>query len=514
MSASDTPTDSAAAKPNRMARFRNWLSLAGFVLSISAFFAFVLLFAVDLFATHANPYMGILAYVVAPMFLLMGLAMVITGYVLESRRIRKGLPERDKGFVLKVDLSRKRDRKLLVGFVGGSLGFIFLTALGSYQTYHLTETNSFCGETCHLPMDPQFKAYQHSAHAKVACVACHVGPGAGNYIRTKISGVRQLYHTILGDFNRPIRLHNVNQRPAMETCQSCHWSQKHTGDVQRSYKRFLADETNTPFTVNMVMKVGGSDPVRGPVEGIHSHMNVNNKVEFIALDPDRVKIPWVRTTNLATGQVTEYRTPEFKDDISKHDIRVMDCMDCHNRPSHKFMTPNAAVDLAMGYGRINPSIPWVKNKVVKALTGLVGEEGEKAVTYATREEAEKQIDRFLRKEYPDLKEIDALVEQAKIIYNTNFYPEMKADWRVHPDHIGHKDGPGCFRCHDGQHFATDGKTTIKASDCNACHIITSQGNGADLEKLSPKGVIFNHPMDMGEMETPNCSECHTGQLQE
>ena len=62
------------------------------VLSVSAFFAFVLLFAVDLFATHANPYMGILAYVVAPMFLLMGLAMVLLGYVMESRRIRKGCP--------------------------------------------------------------------------------------------------------------------------------------------------------------------------------------------------------------------------------------------------------------------------------------------------------------------------------------------------------------------------------------------------------------------------------------
>jgi hypothetical protein len=500
MSTSSQPDPSTATKANRIARFRNWLSLAGMVLALSAFFAFVLLFAVDLFATHANPYMGILAYVVAPMFLLAGLAMVVTGYVLETRRIRKGLPEREKGFVLKVDLSRQRDRRLLVGFVGGSLGFIFLTALGSYQTYHLTETNSFCGQTCHVPMEPQFKAYQHSAHAKVACVACHVGPGAGNYIRTKVSGVRQLYHTILGDFNRPIQLHNVNQRPAQETCQSCHWSQKHTGDLQKTYKHYLSDETNTPFTVQMVMKVGGSDPVHGPVEGIHSHMNVSNKIEFIATDPNRLNIPWVRVTDV-NGKVTEYRTAEFKDDPSKHPVRSMDCMDCHNRPSHKYLSPNAAVDQAINNGRIDPSMPWVKAKVVEALVQ----------TYATREEAHRKMEAFLRKEYPDDKRMDALVAATKGIYDVNFFPEMKADWRVHPDHIGHKDTPGCFRCHDGKHFASDGKTSIKGSDCNACHIIVSQGSGKDLEKVTPAGVPFFH-IDSEYLE-PDCNTCHTGQKQ-
>ena len=241
MSEEISPSTTPAPLPTRLSRLRNWLSLAGLVLAVSAFFAFVLLFSVDIFATHANPYMGILAYVVAPMFLLTGLAMALLGYILESRRIPKGHPELASSFVLHVNLSRKRDRRLLIGFVGGSLGFFFLTALGSYQTYHITETNSFCGEVCHTSMEPQFKAYQHSAHARVACVACHVGPGAGAYIRTKVSGIRQLYHTVLGDFKRPIQLHNVNQRPAQETCQSCHWSQKHTGDLQKTCLLYTSD---------------------------------------------------------------------------------------------------------------------------------------------------------------------------------------------------------------------------------------------------------------------------------
>ncbi len=501
MSEESIPSSSSTSLPTRLSRLRNWLSLSGLVVAVSAFFAFMLLFSVDLFATHANPYMGILAYVVAPSFLLVGLAAVLVGYILETRRIPKDHPEMVSNFILHVNLARTRDRRLLVGFVGGSLGFLFLTALGSYETYHITESNSFCGEVCHTPMEPQFKAYQHSAHAKVACVACHVGPGAGNYIRTKISGMRQLYHMILGDFNRPIALHNVNQRPAQETCQSCHWAQKHTGDLQKTYRHFLADETNTPFTVQMVLKVGGSDPVHGPVQGIHSHMSVSNKVEFIATDEGRLKIPWVRVTD-ANQKVTEYRTKEFTDDISKYDIRTMDCMDCHNRPSHKYLTPNAAVDQSMAFGRIDPTLPWAKAKVVKALVQ----------PYATREEANQKIESFLRGEYPDEKRVDALIKETKAIYEANFFPEMKVDWRIHPDLIGHKDSNGCFRCHDGKHLASDGKSSIKGSDCNACHLIVAQGSGKDLEKVDAKGLTFVH-ID-SENSDPSCNECHNGQTQE
>ncbi len=484
----------------QLRRLRNWLSLAGMVMAGAAFFAFVLLFAVDLFAKHANPYMGILAYVVAPMFLLLGLGMIVVGYIMEARNIRKGKSE-TAPFVLSIDLSRQRDRRILVGFVAGSLGFLFLTALGSYQTYHITESNSFCGETCHVPMEPEFKTYQISAHAHVDCVACHVGPGAGAYVRTKISGVRQLYHTVLGDFRRPIQLHNVNQRPAQETCESCHWRQKHTGDLQKTYRHFLADETNTPFTVRMILKVGGGDPLFGDVSGIHWHMNLSHKIEFIATDDARLNIPWVRVTD-PDGKTREYRTEDFKDDPSKYPIRTMDCMDCHNRPSHKFRSPNQSVDLAMANGRIDPAIPWAKKNVVDALVK----------EYATRDEAAEKIGAYLREKYPDDKRVDSLVKEAQTIYAANFFPEMKADWRAYPDHIGHKDWNGCFRCHDGEHKTSDGKESIKASDCNACHIIIAQGAGEQLEKLSAKGFDFFH-ID-SEFSDPSCAKCHNGQNQE
>ncbi len=487
--------------PGRLIRFRNWLSFAGMVLSISALGAFFLLFFMDLFAEHANPYMGILAYVVAPMFLLAGLAIILLGYILETRRIAKGGAERRAEFIWHVDLSRKRDRRILVAFLLGSTGFLFLTALGSYETYHLMETNSFCGETCHTPMEPEYKAYQHSAHAQVDCVACHIGPGTKAYLNTKLNGVKQMYHQIMGDFDRPIQILNPNLRLAEETCQTCHWSQKHFGNVPKTFKRYLADEENTPFTVQMVLKVGGSDPVHGPVEGIHSHMNVSNKIEFIHLDEQRLEIPWVRVTD-ANGKVTEYRTEEFTDDISKHEIRTMDCMDCHNRPAHKFLSPNDAVDQSIAMGRIDPSIPWAKARIVGALSA----------EYATREEAQQKIAGSLRAAYPDDNRVSALIPEALRIYEQNFFPEMKADWRAHPDHIGHKDTNGCFRCHDGMHFAADGETSIKGSDCNACHLIVAQGAGDELKNVTPEGFDFFH-LDSEYLE-PDCADCHNGQNQE
>lgn len=487
--------------PNRLIRFRNWLSFSGMVLAISALGAFFLLFFMDLFAEHANPYTGILAYVVAPMFLLMGLGATLLGYILETRRIRRGGAERRADFIWHVDLTRRRDRRILVAFLLGSTGFLFLTALGSYETYHLMETNAFCGETCHTPMEPQYKAYEHSAHAQVDCVSCHIGPGAKAYLKTKVNGVKQMYHQILGDYDRPIKILNPNLRLAQETCQDCHWSEKYHGDVPKSFRHFLADESNTPFTVQMILKVGGSDPVKGPVEGIHAHMNPSKRIEFIAVEDQEQEIPWVRVTD-ADGKQTEYRIEGFNDDISKHEVRTMGCMDCHSRPAHKFLSPNDAVDQAMAIGRIDPSIPWAKKNLVEALVA----------PYSNREEAKQKISGSLRAAYPDDKRVSALIPEALRIYEQNFFPEMKADWRVRPDNIGHKDTAGCFRCHGGMHFAADGKTSIKGSDCNSCHIIVAQGAGEELEKVNPKGFDFFH-VD-SEYSEPNCAECHNGQIQE
>lgn len=485
-----------APSPARIRHLRNWLSFAGGVLAISAFFAFLFLFAIDLFAHNGNPYMGILAYVVAPGFLFLGFGMIVVGVWYQRRHEKKGMALVPS--VLHVDLTRTVDRRKLQIFITCSVVFLLCTAIGSYQSYQLSESVMFCGQACHVPMKPEFTAYQNGAHARVDCVACHVGHGAEAFVKAKMNGVHQLIGVMTGDYARPIKTPIRNLRPARETCEECHWPQKFSGDLDRTYQHFLADETNTSFAVRLSLKVGGSDPAHGPVGGIHWHGSRNNKIEYLATDERRQVIPWVRVTN-PQGVVTEYRSPKFTNDISQFEIRTMDCIDCHNRPAHRYRSPNDAVDLAMSLGTIDRNLPWAKSNIVAVLTQ----------TYDTEAHALENIATTLRAKYSAASKLDALIHAAQTIYAKNFFPEMKADWRAYPENIGHKDWPGCFRCHDGSHKAdNDAKKKIPASDCSSCHTILAQGAGADLEKLNPKGSAFIH-ID-AEYGNFDCNACHTG----
>ena len=491
---SDAP---APAQPRPFRRnFRNWVSWSGLVLAAGGLFSFFLLLAIDLFAGHPNPYVGILAYVIAPLFFLVGIFLTLLGALIRWRTRRRAVRAAEP-LAIKIDLSRPRDRKFLAVFGAITVLFLFLTAVGSYQTYQLTESVQFCGKACHVPMEPQFVAAQHTAHAKVECVACHAGPGAAAYFKTKLNGTKQLYHTVLNDFDRPIYVTASNPRPPQAICEQCHWPKKFHGNVDRTYQHYLSDEKNTPFAVRLLLNVGGGDPSNGPQGGIHFHMNIANNIEYIATDDKLMNIPWVRSTN-PQGVTTVYSDPDFKDDIKKYQVRRMDCMDCHSRPAHKIHTPNEAVDLAMATGRLDPKIPWLKSKVVAALTK----------DYATRTEAEQGISVFLRAAYPDSAQANPIIKETLSIYHENFFPEMKTDWRSHPDFVGHKNWNGCFRCHDGKHVAANGKMSIKASDCKSCHLILAQGSGDALDQIDPKGHNFIH-ID-AEYSDFTCVECHTG----
>jgi hypothetical protein len=484
-----------AAPAKRPIPLKNWLSIGGLIVAAGGLFAFVFLLSIDLLGRHGNPYMGILAYVVAPSFIILGLGLAVAG-AWRHHRALKDFDPLAAAHQLTIDLSRARDRKTAGGFIAGAAIFLMLTSFGSYQTYHYTESVQFCGQACHAPMKPEFVAYQNSPHAKIDCVACHVGEGAEAYVKAKLNGVHQLVGVITDDYHRPIKTPVHNMRPANETCGECHAPNKFSGNRERTYAHFLADETNTAFTVRMILKVGGPAAPAGQ-QGMHWHANPSNVVEFIAGDEQRQKIAWVRHTD-PSGKVTEYRDTEFKGEVNPKLVRRMDCTDCHNRPGHNFQAPNDAVDKAMAEGRIDPSIHWVKSNVVATL----------AAPYETEPQALGKIAARLKELYPAEPKIGAVVDAAQEIYKANFFPEMKADWRGYPNHIGHKDWNGCFRCHDGGHKTFDGKKAIAANDCNACHTILAQGNGADLEKLSAKGHSFFHIDSINE--DFSCANCHTG----
>ncbi|HTQ31653.1 MAG TPA: NapC/NirT family cytochrome c [Opitutaceae bacterium] len=490
----DSPPDQA-----RRSIWRNWITLTGGVIAGGSFFAFVLLFAIDQFGfSQKNPYIGILSYVVAPAFLFLGLGLVLAGAWLQRRQLARdpaAAPPR-----LAIDLSRSRDRWMLLWFGLGTLAFLLCTALGSYNTYQFTESVQFCGQVCHSVMKPEFTAYQRGNHARVACVECHIGSGATWFVKSKLSGSYQVYSVLFDKYHRPIPTPVADLRPAQDTCERCHWPEKFVGSIDRTFHHYLTDNKNTPFTVRLLLNVGGGSNENGPVGGIHWHMNVANKIEYYATDPQRQNIPWVRVTS-KEGEVTVYRTPDFKGEPDPQKIRVMDCIDCHNRPAHRFKSPNEAVDDALYLGRIDPRLPAVKRIAVDLLTQ----------SYATEAQAVAALDAGLRQHYAGQPGLNPTVAAVQDAYRDNFFPEMKSDWSKYPDNIGHKDSPGCFRCHDGNHQAVGSATRIVPNDCNICHIILTQGRGADLSQLSTAGLTFKHPE--GSIEGLLCSDCHNGKNQ-
>lgn len=481
--------------PNNQAPslIQNWISIIGIILAASSFFAVVCLIALDFYRGFGNPYMGILTYLVAPAFLVSGLMLIALGAWRERRARRKLAPGQVPRY-LRIDLNVPRHRRAFITVGVVTTLFLLVTSVGSYRTYHFTESVQFCGQTCHAVMKPEFTAYQNSPHARVSCTQCHIGPGATWFVRSKLSGTYQVYATLANKYPRPIPTPIENLRPAQETCEQCHWPQKFFGNAERVNHHFMADEQNSPWTIRLLMKIGGGDPGFGPVGGIHWHMNIAHKVEYIATDEARQKIPWVRVTD-RDGKVTVYESTEeplTPEQVAAATPRRMDCIDCHNRPSHNFQPPARAVNVAMATGRISTNIPYIKKLAVEALTA----------EYATTEEAMQKIAEKVPAE---------AVAEVQKIYRQNFFPEMKVNWRVYPNNIGHTIFPGCYRCHDGKHKSADGR--LISHDCNACHTILAQGRGEQLQQISAAGFEFQHPTDIGDMwREINCAECHTGAL--
>jgi len=478
--------------------FNNWITATGLVLAVGALFSFALLVWMDFTQGDRNPYLGIFTYIVAPGFLIAGLAAIFVGAWMQRRwEIKYAATKPDKW---RLDFSNRRERRAVVLFGAGAVVFLMLSAFGSYQTYHYSESVQFCGEVCHRAMNPEFVAYQRGSHARVDCVDCHIGAGAEWFIKAKINGTHQLIAYATDGYRRPIATPLRQLRPAQDICEKCHWPEKFHGNIDVSFDHFLSDKKNSAYSVRMLMHVNQGQP-GGPPGGIHWHVNQNEKVEYFATDEKRQDIPWMRVTNLRDNTTRVYRTEAFKGEPAAEKIRVMDCMDCHNRPAHVFPTANSVVEQAMASGALTTKLPNIKREAVKAMTQEI----------ATAQEAPTKIADYLTSKYREAVDLPAAITAVQKLYTTTIFPERKADWRVYPNNIGHKDWLGCFRCHDDKHKTALGQP-VKSSDCTSCHSILSQGSGAALETLSAKGLEFKHP---GGDPDPDltCSDCHNGGIQ-
>jgi hypothetical protein len=429
---------------------------------------FLVVFLADLFGLHTNPYIGILFFLILPSLFLFGLVLIPIGAWIERRRREAGHAPSEVHWP-RIDLNVPAQRRTAVMIFALTMVNIVIVSLAAYRGVEYMDSVQFCGQVCHGVMKPEFVAYQDGPHSRVLCVQCHIGPGASGFARSKVSGMRQLLAVARGSYSRPIASPVKNLRPAREVCEQCHWPEKFHGDKIRRVYEYGDDEKNTESVTTLQVHVGGGSDRLGTATGIHWHMNVANKIEYITTDERRQVIPYVRLEDRA-GNVREYFaegvTPE---QLAKGERRRLDCMDCHNRPSHPIAaTAERAVDEALARGEIPKTLPFVRREAVKVLKA----------EYPSQETAADQIASTLREFYrtqqsavymSKRQDVEKAVAASTAVYRRNVFPEMNVRFGTYLNNIGHMDSPGCFRCHDDSHKTKDGKTI--GQECDTCHAI-------------------------------------------
>ncbi len=450
-------------RPSVAAALRNVISATGVALTTACGLLFLALVALHLLGFLQNPYTGIVVFVLVPGLFVLGLLLIPLGLWVERRR---GVRAGDAGAPSStLDLGDPNVRRTLLFVAGATAVNLIIVSAASYGAVEYTESPEFCGQVCHTTMEPEYSSYPAWPHARVACATCHVGRGAGALVESKITGARQFFQAATGRVTGPIPTPVTSMRPARETCEQCHWPEKFHGDKIRRIAEYANDEPGTESVTALQLHVGGGSRALGIGTGIHWHMNLDNEIEYIATDDTRATIPYVRL-RCRDGQVREFAvegtTPE---QLASGTRRRMDCMDCHNRPAHTFHpSPERAVDAAIAQGRVPRELPFARREVVAA----VGAE------YPSRASALDAIGRRLRDFYAkaggqDARLVERAVAAAQDAWARNVFPTMRVTWGTYPNHLGHLDAPGCFRCHDDEHKAADG--SVIRQDCELCHTI-------------------------------------------
>lgn len=384
-------------------------------------------------------------------------------------------------------------------FFGGSAGWEY------------TNSPEFCGTACHT-MPPEYSAYLVSPHARVQCVECHIGRGAfATRFTRKAGDLRHVFLNITKQYEYPIHSHNM--RPAPESCETCHFPEKFSDDSLQELVRYSPNENNSPYTLYLIMKTGGGSQREGLGFGIHWH--IENNIYILPTDELEQEIPYILVEDV-NGNRTEYVDISSDIDLSEIDedeLVLMDCITCHNRVTHRIPDPEVAVSQALHKGLISDELPYVYREGVALLRA----------DYPDKVSAFEGINKlfdFYAENYPELYAEDYdLVGEAvatlQDIYDNSVYPTQKIDWDSHPDNLGHRDDPGCFRCHDGKHLSLEGE--VVRLECNICHSIPVISEETQLTTeielvTGPEPVSHTLTTWMalhGRAKDNSCVACHT-----
>ena len=452
------------AQPNRPVLellSSHWLSLLGAALVTTAGFSWLFVLPMQVRGHASNPYIGLIVFIAIPVVFCLGLALIPVGIYLGRRRAREGL-----GTVLDRAASIRR---IVVFFAVTTAANIVIATQGTYRAVEHMETVQFCGQSCHV-MQPEFTSHENAPHARVTCVECHVAPGATGWARSKMAGVRQLRDVTFNTFPRPIASGLESNRlvPASQVCEACHWPGKINATRLRIIPGYKDDEANTATQTVLMM----------PVSGIHgAHFGSGIEIHYAAADAKRQTIPWVESRNSNTNASRTYLAQDTKpEEIARLKKYQMQCVDCHNRPTHTFQLPERAVNESLVSGALPSTLPYLKKTSMEILK----------TEYASTQEAAQKIpvalQKYYREKHPDVdakrsSDIARAGAALLAIYNRNVFPDLKVTWGTYPNNLGHTDFPGCFRCHDEAHATSDKKTITQ--DCGVCH------NALAVDEVSP-----------------------------
>jgi hypothetical protein len=447
---------------------RNAISLVGTALAASALMLIITLFAMELFGFEGGPYIGILTYLILPALFITGLIIIPIGAVLWRRKMHREHGGEDISLLPVFDLNSQATRRWVGIFLVASVINVAVIAGATYKGVHYMETVEFCGLTCHTVMQPEYTAHSRSPHSRVACAECHIGPGADWFVKSKLDGSWQMVAVALDLYPRPIPTPLHDLRPARETCEQCHWPTKHVGDKLKLIRHYEEDEQNTELTTALLLRVGGPGTGISDGSGIHWHVKPEVSIRYRS-DETREEVYEIEYSN-GDGIAKNFSIRNAPEEGGIW--RTMDCVDCHNRPTHIYESPGPAIDNAIVDGRIDRSLPFVKREALRIIQAKYDSHD------LARDGLATELMAFYTENYPDLAatrapDIDAAGSAIGDIYAVNVFPEMEVWWDTYPDHIGHEQSEGCFRCHN-RRMRTEEREQV-SNDCENCHVLLAEG---------------------------------------
>jgi hypothetical protein len=309
-------------------------------------------------------------------------------------------------------------------------------------------------------------------------------------------------------------------RPSRDHCESCHWPSAIHRDSITVKKHYAADAESTETQTRLVLHTAMNEVREKKTQGIHWH--IVNDVEFIATDPQRRNIPWVQIRK-ADGTSTTYvdaKTPLTPEEQAKLKPRRMECFDCHNQVGHPAKNPAPSVDKAIALGRIDRALPNVKARSLALI-----EQASKM--YGPREELAPKFEKLIADSTPrdqpaDQKPMEEkFAREMKTILLDSSFSVPDLSWKSFPNHTGHADFPGCFRCHDGKHMNEAGEPI--RLQCTLCHDLpqvkiagkgpvpstTEPGLKQPKSHMAPEFMRAHRTLD-----EKDCVECHGNNLKQ